>query len=374
MQLILVTSAKLLDEFIKLPERLHKNDPNWITPLHMERRALLDVKKNPYFDHAEARFWLVKKQGRFVGRISAQIDQLAIKTQGEKNGHFGMLACEDDAAIANLLLQTAEDWLRKKGMTRVQGPMNLSINQEVGLMVDGFDTPSMMLMPHDTKYLQAMILDNGYKTATNMLAYIRDANTLFPDALRKLAERDSGDKVRLRKLDMKRYDQEIELIVSIFNEGWHTNWGFVPMTEPEIAHMAAELRPIIDPNLACFAEVDGDVAGFLVCVPDVNEMIADLNGRLLPFGWLKLLWRLKVRGPKSARVMLMGVRKKYDNGMLGKFLPFRMIYSIESYIKASPLEQVEMGWILEDNMPVRRLIERVGGKVYKKYKVFEKEL
>jgi len=180
--------------------------------------------------------------------------------------------------------------------------------------------------------------------------------------------------VVLRKLDMKRYTQEIETIVSIFNEGWHTNWGFVPMTETEVKHMGKELRPIINPELTCFAEIDGEAAGFLVCVPDVNSMLHGLDGKLLPFGWAKLLWRMKVRGPTTARVMLMGVRKKYSAGLLGQFLPFRLIYFIEAYLKKSSIEQVEMGWILEDNKPIRRLIERVGGKAYKKYQVFEKLL
>ncbi len=374
LQLIAVEGKALLKAFIRLQPDIHKDDPNWITPLEMERQALLDPAKNPYFEHAIAKYWLVQRARKYVGRISAQIDQMAIKEQGEPVGHFGMLACIDDPKVANLLLTTAENWLREQGMTKVQGPMNLSINQEVGLMVEGFDTPSMMLMPHDKPYLQKMLTDAGYESAVDMLAYIRDADTLFPEKLRKLAERGAGGKVTLRKLDMKRYDEEIETIVSIFNEGWHTNWGFVPMTDSEVKHMGQELRPIIEPELACFAEIDGESAGFFVCVPDVNEMIRGINGKLLPFGWLKLLWRMKVRGPKTARVMLMGVRKKFSTGMLGQFLPFRMIYFVEPYLKKSALEQVEMGWILADNKPVRRLIERVGGNVYKKYKVFEKTL
>ncbi|VAV90073.1 Hypothetical protein associated with Serine palmitoyltransferase, partial [hydrothermal vent metagenome] len=372
LQLVAVEGKTLLDAFIQLPSDIHHDDPNWIAPLVIERRALLDPAKNPYFEHAKAKYWLVQREGRFVGRISAQIDQMSIQERGENIGHFGMFACEDDPAIAKLLLDTAEDWLRQAGMVKIQGPMNLSINQEVGLMVDGFDTPSMMLMPHDKPYLQAMLQDANYKTVAKLVSYIRDANTLFPEKMRKLAERKIGSKVVLRTLDMKNYAEEIETIVSIFNEGWHTNWGFVPMTDSEVKHMADELKPIIDPKLACFAEVDGKAVAFIVCVPDVNEMIADINGKLLPFGWLKLLWRMKVRGPKSARVMLMGLRKEYAGGLLGSILPFRLIYHIEAHLKQSPLEQVEMGWILEDNQPVRRLIERVGGVVYKKYQVFEK--
>ncbi len=374
-RLVEVTDTVLLNEFIRLPVQLHKDDPNWTTPLDMERQDALNRDKNPYFEHATAKYWLAERGGKYVGRISAQIDQMAIKQHGAKIGHFGLFACENDQELANFLLQTAENWLRENAMETIQGPMNLSINQEIGLLVEGFDTPSMMMMPHDLPYVQTLLENEGYKTAVNMLAYIRNAHDLFPDTLRKLAERPSaGGKVVLRNLNMKNYTAEIETIMSIFNEGWHTNWGFVPMSDAEIKHSAAELRPIIVPELTCFAEVDGEAAGFFVCVPDVNEMIGDLNGKLLPFGWLKLLWRLKIRGPKTARVMLMGIRKKHAASVLGNMLPLRMIYFVEKYLKKSSIERVEMGWILESNKPVRRIIERVGGKAYKKYKVFEKLL
>lgn len=365
---------KLLKAFVDVANELHADDPNWIVPLYMERMDLLTPGKNPYFEHAEAQYWMAKRGGKYVGRITAQIDQLAIKEHGRNEGHFGFFACENNAETAHALISTAENWLRERGMDVAVGPMNLSINEELGLMTEGYDTPSMMLMPHDKAYLKDMLTGEGFEPVINLLAYRRPVNGPEPESIVKLAQRPSN-KVQLRKLDMKNYRQEIETLVSIFNEGWHTNWGFVPMTESEVEHMANEMKPIIDPELAGFAYVNGEAAGFIVCLPDVNEMIRDLKGKLLPFGWAKLLWRMKVRGPKQGRVLLMGVRKKYSKGMLGNMIPFKMIYFIKPYMASkTPMEFVEMSWILESNIAMRNMLVKVGGEIYKRYQVFEKKL
>lgn len=364
-----------IKSFIHLGTQLYAGDPNWITPLYIERLGILDPTQNPYFDHAEAQYWIAYRDGKPVGRISAQIDQLALKTLQNKTGHFGMLAAIDDATVTKALLETAENWLRERGMDTVQGPFNLSINQELGLLVEGFDTPPMMMMPHNPAYVGKNVEAVGYKKVKDLIAYIRGTDQLFPERWRKMAERVSeGGHVRMRQFNMKNYDQEIKTLVSIFNEAWHTNWGFVPMTEDEVAHMAKELRPLIRKELAWFAEVNGEAAAFIVCLPDVNDIIGDMNGRLLPFNWLKLLWRLKLVRPASARVLLMGVRKKFGEGFLGKILPFRLIYALESDLYKSAIKRVEMSWILEDNAPVRRMIESLGGTAYKTYRIYEKTL
>ncbi len=368
-----VTDKAGLQEFIRLPSILYADAPHWITPLEVERLGILDPKQSPYFEHAEAGYWIARKNGEAVGRISAQIDQLALKTLSNKTGQFGMIVAIDDPAVTKLLLETAEDWLRDQGMDTIQGPFNLSINQEVGLLVDGFDTPPMMLMSHDPVYMGRHIEAAGFSKAKDLLAYIRGTDFLFPEKWRRMAERRSSH-VSMRMFDMKKYDQEIKNIVSIFNEAWHTNWNFVPMTEKEAAHMAKELRPLIRKELAWFADVDGEPAAFIVCLPDVNGAIHGLNGRLFPFGWLKLLWRLKVTRPATARVLLMGVRRKFTEGLLGQILPFRLIYALESDLYKSPIKRVEMSWILENNAPVRRMIETLGGEAYKTYRVYEKSL
>lgn len=363
----------MLKQFIRLPDSLHRDDPHYTPPLMMERIGLLDAKKNPYFLHAEAQYWIARKNGRDVGRISAQIDRMAVAEHGPI-GQFGMLAAEDDGAVVEALTGTAEGWLKARGMSRIQGPFNLSINQEVGLLIDGFDTPSMMLMPHDRPYLAARLEAQGYTKVKDMLAYIRGTGHWFPDRLRALATRELGANVHLRHINMRRYREEIAGIVSIFNEAWHTNWGFVPMTEAETTHMAREMRPLIREKLAWIAEVGGESAACLVCLPDINGVIGDLKGRLLPFGWAKLLWRLKVKGSPSGRVLLMGVRRKYANRMLGRLLPIKLIYAVEKHVVEAGIKRAEMSWVLEDNKAVRHLIEGVGGTAYKTYRVYEKAL
>jgi len=372
-EIVPVTGRRMLKRFIRLANAFHADDPHYTPPLMIERIGLLDAKKNPFFKHAEAQYWIALKDGRDAGRISAQIDQMAVAEHGPI-GHFGMLAAEDDAAVVAALTRTAEDWLRARGMARVQGPFNLSINQEVGLLIDGFDTPSMMLMPHDRPYLAARLEDQGYAKIKDMHAFIRGTGHWFPDRMRRLATRELGENVKLRHINMKRYRAEITEIVSIFNEAWHTNWGFVPMTEAETAHMAREMRPVIREKLAWIAEVDGQSAACLVCLPDINGVIGDLGGRLFPFGWAKLLWRLKVRGSPSGRVLLMGVRKKYAEKMLGRLLPLKLIYAVEKHVVEAGIKRAEMSWILEDNVAVRRLIEGMGGEAYKTYRVYEKTL
>ncbi len=368
-----VTDKAGLGEFIALPTVLYGDDPNWIAPLKMERLGILDPKQSPFFEHAEAQYWIARQNGKAVGRVSAQIDQLSLEANDPTTGHFGMIVAIDDPKVTKALLDTAAAWLKKRGMKTIQGPFNLSINQEVGLLIDGRDTPPMMLMSHDPAYMAKYIEAAGYSKAKDLLAYIRGTDFLFPEKWRRMAERRSGH-VSMRMFDMKNYDRDINHIVSIFNEAWHNNWNFVPMTEKEIDHMAKELRPLIRKELAWFADIDGEPAAFIVCLPDVNDVIGDLKGSLLPFGWLKLIWRLKVSRPSTARVLLMGVRKKFSDGVLGQILPFRLIYALESDLYESPIKRVEMSWILEDNEPVKRMIETLGGKAYKTYRVYEKTL
>ncbi len=368
-----VINKAQLKEFIRLPNHIYGKDPNWIPALDMERMGILGRKQSPFFEHAEAQYWIARQNGKAVGRISAQIDQLCLEANDSTTGQFGMIVAIDAPAVTAALLQTAQGWLTERGMKTIQGPYNLSINQEVGLLIDGFDTPPMMLMAHDPAYMGTHIEKAGYTKAKDLFAYIRGTDHLFPEKWRRMAERRSAH-VNMRMFDMKNYDRDIKHIVSIFNEAWHNNWNFVPMTEKEVDHMAKELRPLIRKELAWFADIDGEPAAFIVCLPDVNAVIGDLNGKLLPFGWLKLIWRLKVKRPSSARVLLMGVRKKFADDFLGKILPFRLIYALESDLYKSPIKQVEMSWILEDNEPVKRMIETLGGKAYKTYRVYEKKL
>lgn len=360
-------------EFIRIPGRLWGHDPNWIEPLWFERRQFLSPAHNKYFDHADVRLWLAKDAGRTVGRISAQIDYLAPQgPEAEKLGFFGMLAAED-AETVSTLLQVAEGWLAGQGAGLVRGPFSLSVNQTSGLLVDGFDSPPYLMMDHHPPWLGAAVEAGCYTRAQDLVAYLMDTRGPLPKRMRRMADREWPG-LTLRSLETRRYRDEIKTVTAIFNDAWRDNWGFIPLTEAEIDAMATELKPILDPELVKIAEIDGEPAAFIVLLPNINEAIADLKGRLLPFGWAKLLWRLKVSGIKTGRVPLMGVRSDLAETVVGKTLPLKLIYAIEDRVHARGIEEIELSWLLEGNWAVRRVIESLGGRLSKTYRVYEKHL
>lgn len=363
-----------LTRFIKLPIRLNAGDPNWITPLMMERAEALSPGTNPFFEHAEVQLWLAVRQGRDVGRISAQIDALTPQTPGQKTGNFGLIAAEDDPVIFNLLFRAAEDWLRARGCVRALGPFNLSVNEEVGLLVDGFDTPPMVMMGHDPAYTGGRVEEQGYAKAKDVYAYLCDPTADLPAVVVRRVRRGLPHGVTLRELDMSRYDQEVVSLTEILNDAWSGNWGFVPTTEAETRQLAKALKPVIEKKMTLFAEIDGEPAGFIVLLPNVNEAIADLKGKLLPFGWAKLLWRLKVSGVKSARVPLMGVKRKFADTMRGQLLPFHLMNAGRDASLALGYTKFEFSWVLEENLPMRRISEAMGATIYKTYRLYEKAL
>ena len=372
-EIVPVEGRALLDRFIRLPEWLHRNDPTYIAPLHLERLDAL-TPKNPFFGHADIQFWIARKDGRDVGRISAQIDRQELALRPDATGHFGMIAAEDDPAIIRTLLTTAEDWLRARGMKRVTGPFNLNINEEMGLLVEGFDTPPMLLMGHDLPYLGPRIEENAYAREKDVYAYIYDIQDELPKSARRLLARPLPEGITVRRIDFKRYNDEIRAITEIFNDAWLNNWGFVPLTDIETDHLAKSLKPLLDPRLVSIVEQNGEPVGFLVCLPNLNEAIHDLNGSILPFGWAKLLWRLKIRGVKTARVPLMGVKRSAAHGVIGSFLPFLLIDTVRKEAIKMGFTNIEMSWILEDNMPMRRMNESLGGAAYKTYRIYGKSL
>lgn len=369
-----VTTKAELARFIRLPMDLNKDDPNWIAPLISEREAAFTPTTNPFFAHAEVAFWIASRGGRDVGRISAQIDALAPADPNGPAGHFGLIAAQDDPEVFALLFKTAEDWLKARGRTRALGPFNLSVNEEVGLLVDGFDTPPMVMMGHDPAYAGARVEEQGYAKAKDVYAYIAKMADDIPEVILRRVRRGPAQGVTIRMVDMSRYDAEVGSLTEILNDAWSGNWGFTPTTEAETAQLAKALRPIIDKRMVWFAEIDGEAAGFVAMLPNVNEAIADLGGRLLPFGWAKLLWRLKVARVKSVRVPLMGVKRKYAGGLKGQLLPFQLMDAAATQARALGYERYELSWVLEDNPPMRRIAEAIGAKVYKTYRIYEKDL
>jgi hypothetical protein len=372
--IIPVASKGELRRFIQLANRLNAKDPNWVVPLMYERMAALTPATNPFFEHADVQLWLAVRGGRDVGRISATIDHLATEVGDGKTGNFGMIAAEDDPEIFKVLFRTAEDWLKARGCTRALGPFNLSINEEVGLLVDGFDTKPMVMMGHDPRYTAARVEAQGYAKAKDVYAYVCDPRAALPAVVVRRVKRGLPEGVVLRKLDMSRYDEEVKALTSILNDAWSENWGFVPTTEAETAQLGKALKDVLDPRLVLFAEIDGEVAAFIVLLPNVNEAIEGLNGKLLPFGWAKLLWRLKVKRVKSIRIPLMGLKKKFADSLRGQVVPFHLMNAGRDAGIGLGYEKFEFSWILEDNLPMRRISEAMGAEIYKTYRIYEKAL
>ncbi|GAC1622129.1 MAG: hypothetical protein NVS9B10_05720 [Nevskia sp.] len=373
LQILPVDSAALMKRFIRLPSQLHAHDPNWVTPLDLEREEAFSPKKNPLFAYTEVQFWLAAREGRDVGRISAQVDRNVV-AKGDLTGAFGLIAAEDDPAVFEALFATAEAWLKQRGMKQVLGPFNLNINEETGVLVDGFDTPPMLLMGHDLPHVAARIEALGYRKAKDVYAYLADITQPLPEAVEKLVRRELPQGYRLRKLNFKQYRKDIGDISEIFNDAWSANWRFAPLTPTETDHLAKAMKPILNPDLVWFVDVDGEPAGFGVALPNINEALEGLDGRLLPFGWAKLLWRLKVRGVRTARVPLMGVKRKFANGLGGALLPFLIIDAMRGEALKLGYRSVELSWILEDNLPMNRINQSLGATAYKTYRVFAKEL
>lgn len=372
-QIVPVRTKAELDRFIRVPMRFGAGDPNYIAPLVMERREVLSAKTNPFFDHADVQFWLALRDGRDVGRISAQIDALSPHTR-DGIGHFGMISAENDPDVFAALFAVAEAWLRDRGCRAALGPLNLSINEEVGLLVEGHETPPMFMMGHDPAHVGAGIEGQGYRRAKDIYAYVCSVADDLPAPILRRIRKGLPEGVALRRLDMKQLEEEVRSLTDILNDAWSSNWGFAPTTEAETRKLASSLKLLIDPRLTWFADIDGEPAGFMVLLPNLNEAIADLKGGLLPFGWAKLLWRLKVKGLKTGRVPLMGVKRGYAGSLRGQLLPFLLIDAVVQAARKLGYERYELSWVLEDNLAMRRICDAGGAKVYKTYRVYEKAL
>ena len=372
LHIVKVEKRETLNEFIRLVWPLYKDDPAWVPPLMLERRTQF-APSNPYFEHATYSTWVAYREGKPVGRISAQVDRLHLEQHQDATGFFGMLESENNPETFQALLATAENWLHAKGMRRVAGPYNLSINQELGLLVKGFETPPVIMMGHALPYYAKHIEENGYRQEKDLLAYIIDSDFKHPRSMQAVMAR-AKNRVKTRSIRKSDFREELNIIRDIFNDAWSQNWGFVPWTNAEFEHLGKDLKMIVDEDLIIIASVDDEPAAFIVGLPNVNEAIRDLNGRLLPFGWLKILWRLKVKYPETARVPLMGVRCRYQDSLLGAALAFSVIAALQLPAIKHGIKQLELSWILEDNRGMRNILEAISGRVYKTYRIYSKNL
>jgi GNAT superfamily N-acetyltransferase len=301
------------------------------------------------------------------------VDRLHLQRYGDGTGFFGMLEAQDDPVVFRGLFEAARDWLRRQGMRRILGPFNLSINEECGLLVEGFDTPPVVMMGHALPYYSTRLEELGFTGAQDLLAYRIRSNFAPPPYLDTLIRRVAA-RVHLRPLHPGQFARDLAIIQTIFEDAWSSNWGFLPFTAEEFSEVGRNLKLLVPPEFVRIAEVDGEPAAMMLLFPNLNEAIRDLNGRLLPLGWLKLLWRLKVRGVKTARVPLMGVRRRFQGSRLGAALALMMITSLQKTARRHGIEDVEMSWILENNKGMCSIIESIGGEPYKRYRIYQKDL
>lgn len=375
-----VTSKADKKAFVELPYRLYANDPNWVPPLKQDVYSLITPGKNPWFGHGEAQLFLAERGGRVIGRISAHIDHLALAQPVEQGmgpgvGNWGLFEAED-AGVAAALLATAETWLREKGMVRTLGPLSLSIWDEPGLLVQGFDHPPTVLMGHDNPAYQSWIEAAGYAGIKDLYTYAIPIDKEFPPLVQRIVQSgERNDRIVIRRVDKRNFKAEAALILAILNDAWSDNWGFVPFTDAEVAYAGKTLKPVVYEDLIRIAEVDGEPVAFMMTLPDLNEKIAGFGGALFPFNWAKLLWWLRAPKVTTMRVPLMGVVKKLQSTRMASQLAFMLV----SYIREDATAKFgatrgEFGWVLEDNGPMRSVGEAINGEINKIYRIYEKTL
>lgn len=367
-----VTDRKGLLEFVQFPFGLYRGDPNWVPPFIEERRDFFDTAKNPFFEHARCQLFLARRSGELAGTVGAVVDDNHNAVHQERMGAFGFFESIEDPTVAGALLQAAEEWVRAQGMTVMRGPLNFSTNQECGLLIDGFDEPPMVMMTYNPPYYQRLIEGCGYHKAMDLFAYIADLDEVLRSAPakafrvpQKVAQKEG---IRVRKADLRHFDREIRLAKEVYNRAWMRNWGFVPMTEREFDHLAVNLKPWLDPNLMFIAETQyGKPIGVSVALPDLHQPLQwSGGGHMLPLGLLKFVWHK--RKVNQIRLLIMGVVEEYRSQGIDA------IFYLETAraAQARGHKRVEASWILENNTMMNRIIERLGGKRYKTYRIYER--
>ena len=367
-----VRSKADLKRFVKFPWRVYSGDPNWVPPLLVDRYEFFNRKKNPFFRHAEVKLYLARREGQILGRVATCINNAYNEQQQAKVGTFGFFESVEDYDVAYRLLKTAMITLAGNGMEVMRGPLNFSTNHECGLLVEGFDSPPVVMMTYNPGYYVDFFERFGLTKAKDLLAFEVTQEQMPDERTHKLIERlrkRSG--ASFRKLNMRDFDNEVQRCIKIFNDAWQDNWGYEPLSDAETRHIAKNLKQIVDPDLVRFAEIEGETVGFSLALPDIYQVLKRLNGRLLPTGIFKLLWHTKIRNKiTQVRVVLMGVKPKYRKRGIDNcfYLDAFVIGAAKGYLSG------ELSWILEDNDLMISAIERMGGRHYKTYRIYESPL
>lgn len=366
-----VSSKRELNTFIKLPWRLYRNEPNWVPPLLFDRKRFFDRNRNPFFEHADVEFFLAWRDDKPVGRITAHIDRHFNEYQHHDWGMFGFFECENDHEAANALLSAAEEWLRARGRDRMVGPMDFTTNDECGVLVDGYDLLPTVLTNWHHPYYPRLIEGAGLTKAMDLYMWtleVSERSSVNPVIWRAAADVQRKYGITVRPMRKKDMEAEIGRFLEVYNAAWERNWGFTPLTEEEVRHYAKDLKPVLDENWAFIAEKDGEPVAAALTLPDYNQVLIHMNGRLFPFGWAKLLWyKGKI---DRVRVFALGVKQEYQHTGIGAKL-YEMHYDAA---ERTNQKKGETGWILETNRSMNRAMERMGGRIVRTYRVFEKPL
>jgi len=375
-----VADKRDFNAFVDFAYEINADDPNWVPPLRAEVVELLTPGKNPFHEHAKVQLFVARRDGKVVGRISAHYDELALtqppeQGMGPGTGNWGLFEAEDEA-VAHALIARAEQWLREQSMTRVLAPISLSIWEEPGLLVRGFDHPPMVMMGHNRPEYEAWVESAGYALAKRLLTYDLPVEHGFPEIVNRIvASGERNEKIRIRTMEKKHLAREVGIVVKILNDAWSANWGFVPFTETEISYAAKKLAPMIIEDVNMVAEYEGEPVAFMLSLPDVNALLKPMNGKLFPFNWAKLLWWLRNPQSHGFRVPLMGVVTRLQSSRLASQLAFMMIEHIRrSAVAKHGARRAEVGWILDDNQGMIAIAEVIEGRINREYRIYSKDL
>ncbi|MEN9577685.1 MAG: hypothetical protein RJA70_694 [Pseudomonadota bacterium] len=362
-----------LKQFLDVVDYIYRDDPNYVRPLDMDIKHRLS-RKNPFFAHAEGAIFTAHRNNFCVGRITAQIDREHLARHRDDTGFFGFLDTIDDPSVAEALLARARQFCADRGMKRIRGPLSLSINDETGCLVEGFDTPPMVMMPHHRAYQGGLIAAAGFERTKTLFAWRYEVGNLKRRVSKALEDIEALPEVTSRTVNMKNVEGDTRIVMDIFNDAWSENWGFVPYTEAELAKLASDFKLIIRPEITRIAFINGEPAAVAVALPNVNEAIRDLKGKLFPLGLPKLLFRLKVQRPETARLLILGIRKKFRNERKYAGLSAYLYALLNNAGQELGIRWGELSWTYEENGPVNAAIKMMGGHIYKKYAVYERDV
>ncbi len=368
------TPGKDIEDFIRAARVVYEGDPKWVPPLEMDLRQRLTPGKNPFYNRGEVGLFTAWKDGKLAGRISAQLDHVHLDRYKDKVGFFGFFDTIDDDAVGKALLDAAEAWLKKRGMVAMRGPLTFHMYEEAGILIDGFDMPPAILMAHSRRWQQRVCENAGLVKAKDLFAWKFDVGNIPARAEKAWAETKKMPEVKLRSVRPREMHSELAQIMRIFNDAWEQNWGHCPATEEEVKKTGEELRLILDPELAFMAEVDGKVVGMCIAIPNVNEVIRDFDGKLNPITVAKLIYRLKIKRPKTARLMMLGIGRELRGIKKYGYLSHALYVEVAKRGEKLGYEWGELSWTLEDNKPINLGIKSMGAKVYKTYRIYERPI